>query len=108
MGAGAHSAAYIGTVALFGPIPSPRTNLAIYIRGQFRALEGEKGKLTNRCGHELVTPCQKQVRAVRVAVMKMAPRLPNQVLRGSVNQHPKTAQQSCNERIHVSHLIVLE
>lgn len=38
---------------------------------------------------------QMQVSAERVAVMKMAPRRPNQLLRGAVSQHPRTAQQSC-------------
>ncbi len=60
MGAGAHSAAYTGTVALLGPMPIPRMNLA-----------------TKRCCQELVTPCHMQVRNENNAVIKIVPRRPN-------------------------------
>lgn len=60
MAGGAHSAAYTGTVLLLGPIPRPRTNRA-----------------AKRCGHELVTPCQIQVKKENVAVIKIVPRRPN-------------------------------
>lgn len=58
-----HSAAYTGTVELFGPIPKPRTKRA-----------------TNRWGHEFVTPCQMHVRKEKRAVIKMVPLLPNSLL----------------------------
>ena len=60
MSGGAHSAEYTGTVALLGPMPSPR-----------------KKRATKRCGHEFVTPCQMQVRKENVAVKKIAPRRPS-------------------------------
>jgi hypothetical protein len=90
--AGAHSAAYTGTVAdchgrerpaddslnkpTFGPMPRPRTKRA-----------------AKRCGQLFVTPCQMQVRNESSAVMNMVPRRPRKRLRGSVSQHPRRTQQ---------------
>lgn len=72
---GVDSAAKIGTVADFGPIPSPKKNLA-----------------TNMCHQAFTKPCQKQAVAEYKQVMKMVPRLPKILLNGTVNQHPIKAQ----------------
>jgi hypothetical protein len=60
---GVHSAAKIGTVADFGPIPNPRANLA-----------------TNIPHQEFTNPCQKHAIAENKQVMKIVPRRPNQLL----------------------------
>jgi hypothetical protein len=75
--AGAHSAEYMGTVVLLGPMPSPRTKRA-----------------AKRCGQEFVTPDQKQVSQESVAVTKMAPRRPRRLFSGAVSQQPRIAQHS--------------
>lgn len=77
MTAGAHSAAYTGTVVDLGPMPKPRTRRA-----------------TKRCCHELVTPCQMQAAKEMKAVTKMVPRRPSHWLSGWVSQHEMTPQQS--------------
>lgn len=56
---GLHSAAKIGTVADFGPIPKPRKNLEM-----------------NICHQVFVKACQKQARALKQHVMKIVPRRP--------------------------------
>ena len=73
--AGTHSAEYTGMVALFGPIPSPRQNLAM-----------------NRCHHFDVKACATQVALETRQVTKMVPRLPKTRFKGSVSQQPKMAQ----------------
>lgn len=75
IGAGAHSAAYIGTVADLAPIPSPRQKRA-----------------TKRLGQDWTTPSQIEVTAATKQEMKMVPRRPKTRLSGSVNQQPSTAQ----------------
>ena len=57
------------------PIPKPRKNLAI-----------------NMCHHVLTKPCQKQARAENKQVIKMVPRRPNMLLKGTVSQQPMKAQ----------------
>ena len=90
--AGAHSAAYTGTVADFGPMPIPRKNRAM-----------------KRCHQVFVTALQMQVMKAKKAVMPMVQRLfisratcahtsghahlPSHLLRGSVSQQAKTAEQ---------------
>ena len=75
IGAGEHSAAYTGVVVDFEPIPSPRTKRA-----------------RKRLTHEFATPSQIDATAAMAQDMKIVPRLPNKVLRGSVSQHPRIAQ----------------
>lgn len=89
MAGGVVSAAYIGTVADLGPIPKARKNLAM-----------------NICHQVLVNPCQKQAKAENKQVMKMVPLLPNQLLKGTVNQHPIKAQhkQGAEFKRPVSHV----
>jgi hypothetical protein len=70
IGAGAHSAAYTGTVDDFGPMPKPRTKRAM-----------------KRCCHELVKPCHRHAKAAIAQVRKIVPRRPRRLLRGSVHQH---------------------
>lgn len=65
----------MGTVADLGPIPKPRKNLAM-----------------NICHQVFTNPCQKQARAENKQVMKMVPRRPKILLKGTVNQHPIVAQ----------------
>ena len=74
-GAGAHSALYTGTVDDFEPIPRPRKNRA-----------------TKRFTQEFATPSQIEATAAMKQLMKIVPRRPKYRLRGSVSQHPKTAQ----------------
>ncbi len=75
MFAGTHSAEYMGIVALFGPIPKPRKNLAM-----------------NKCHHVEAKACQMHVALDSMHVRKIVPRLPRNLFIGSVNQHPRTAQ----------------
>lgn len=72
---GEHSAAKMGQVADFGPIPNPKKNLAI-----------------NMCHHELTNPCQRQAAAEKKQVMNKVPRRPKMWLNGTVSQHPMTAE----------------
>ena len=76
MAGGEVSAAYIGTVADLGPIPSPR-----------------KKRAMNMCHHVLTNPCQKQASAENTQVKKIVPRRPKRLLKGVVNQHLTKAQQ---------------
>ena len=80
MTAGAHSAAYTGTVVDLGPMPKPRMRRA-----------------TKRCCQELVTPCQMQVANEMNAVRQMVPRRPKYWFSGCVNQHEITPQHSYRE-----------
>lgn len=73
--AGTHSAEYIGIVALFGPIPRPKQNLA-----------------RNKCHHCDVNAWAIQVALEMRQVTKMVPRLPKTRFKGSVSQQPSTAQ----------------
>ncbi|KAL8771818.1 MAG: hypothetical protein Q9194_004764 [Teloschistes cf. exilis] len=75
IGAGAHSAAYTGTVADLAPIPKPRTKRA-----------------AKRLGQDCTTPSQMEVTAATKQEMKMVPRRPKYRLSGSVNQQPRMAQ----------------
>lgn len=73
--AGTHSAEYIGMVALLGPIPRPKQNLA-----------------RNRCHHCDVNACATQVALEMRQVTKMVPRRPKTRFKGSVSQQPSMAQ----------------
>jgi hypothetical protein len=66
--AGAHSEAYIGIVALFGPMPSPRRNLKVNMICQF---------------HEKACPRQKL--AEKIQAKNIVPRLPKTSFRGCVS-----------------------
>lgn len=66
--AGLLSAAYMGTVALFGPIPSPKTSRA-----------------KNMCCQVCVKPCQRQESDEIMHVINIVPRLPKYLFMGSVS-----------------------
>jgi hypothetical protein len=65
------------------------------MRQEHKATTLADAKVLGHETHELVQADQMHVRALMVAVMKMVPRRPNQLLRGAVIQHPRTAQHSC-------------
>jgi hypothetical protein len=73
---GVHSAAYIGTVADFGPMPSPKERREMNMDHQ-----------------AFVNPFQKQASEENKQVIKIVPRLPNQLLKGMVSQQPKNAHE---------------
>jgi hypothetical protein len=83
---------YCGALRAYSETENETSNLHIWSTSERTKKLNQN--LTKRCGQEFVTPCQKQARAETVAVMKMAPLLPNQALRGSVSQQPKKAQHS--------------
>ena len=74
MGAGAHSAAYTGTVVDFDPMPRPSTNLDM-----------------KRLTQLLATPSQIDAMAAIKQEMKIVPRRPHKLFSGAVSQHPSTA-----------------
>ena len=72
--AGLFSAAQIGTVEAFAPIPIPRSK-----------------RQTKHCCHVCANALPITGHRQKFADTKMAPRLPNQLLRGSAAQHPTNA-----------------
>lgn len=46
----------------------------------------------NMCHHVLTKPCQKHASEENRQVMKTVPRRPNQLLKGTLSQHPMSAQ----------------
>lgn len=92
----------MGTVVDLGPMPKPSAkrdmNLEVVsvrsLAVEVERKEGQKEVLVTDMCHQLsAKPCQKHARALNKQVMKMVPRLPNQLLNGVVSQHPKKAQQ---------------
>lgn len=73
MAVGAPSAAKIGTTVALAPIPIPMMSRQI-----------------NRVSQEVEKPEPMGEATRKQAVMKMVPRRPNQLLRGSESQQPRT------------------
>lgn len=70
----------------------PRAMRELRLRDRVRTIATHRA--ANRCPHELTHPDQMQVSADNVAVKKIVPRRPSQLLSGAVNQQPDKCKRS--------------